>query len=105
MGHTGTGPIGSSNAPYRHPDLGPEIEFPFQSSLKPLGAEPKPSQLPSRIMRESFSLASGEIQIFWPGAVSKDEMEDVRQWMDMIARKMQRADSGPIVIPNQHNGD
>jgi len=28
VGHTGTGPMNSSNAPYRHPDLGPPQEFP-----------------------------------------------------------------------------
>lgn len=77
--------MGSSNAPYRHPDLGPEIEFPYQPTIQRAEATLIPLRMLEPRLYFHLPLRGGNrIEIILDRRMSKDEFEKIKKLVDLM---------------------
>jgi hypothetical protein len=49
--------------------------------------------------QEVFTLSEGDVVLQWPSEMSPESYTDFKDWLDLIARKVQRAAQTPKTDP------
>lgn len=51
---------------------------------------PEPQQTPARYRSETFDADEGEIRITWPANLSLQSVEDMKDWLELLKRRIER---------------
>lgn len=67
------------------------------------GAPPKPLAARAGMNQDTFTLDEGQVVLQWPARISPESYADLKDWLDLMARKVKRAvrDAEPITEPPQ----
>lgn len=55
------------------------------------GAPPKPLPARAGMNQDTFTLDEGQVVLQWPSRISPESYEDLKDWLDLMARKVSRA--------------
>ncbi|MGA2149453.1 MAG: hypothetical protein ABSH49_31340 [Bryobacteraceae bacterium] len=69
----------------------PRQSTPLQPSVATLAKKAADQILHSRSYQDVFSLTEGPVTIQWPATLSAESFEDLRDWLDIVKRKIGRS--------------
>ena len=58
---------------------------------KPVSSVGTASEILGSMKQDVFSLDEGSVTVIWPSAISQESYEDVKDWFDILARKIGRS--------------
>jgi hypothetical protein len=60
------------------------------------GKQPPTNEPPTGYRSETFDADEGEIRITWPSNLSWQSVEDMKDWLELLQRRMTRRAGGPV---------
>ena len=61
------------------------------SLVRPAPMLPSPTSGRPTMKQDTYTLDEGDVVLQWPARLSQESYEDLKDWLDLIARKMKRA--------------
>lgn len=76
------------------PEQPPATPATAETIAQVITTQPVPPTAPvaagTRMQKDIFSLTEGEVTIFWPSPLSADSMEDLKAWLALVQKKIER---------------